>query len=220
MSTITRPGDLPDWLLDAVPGAREALAKIETLVAEGEPLSIAVREARNAMTGKYRVVGKEGHGIRVPAVGVSQAEFDAINAEILRTEEESAAHGRTVKAARDYFDSLIAAARRSGELRVPAARAALAAHAEAVDAWAVVERALAARDDAYRWAGSPGTPWHGRHYVNESQGTSAETQARKVVGQRVSSFDVGATEAAANGEEVDRVITPAGTYIRPVRRSR
>jgi len=220
MNTITMPGDHPDWLLDAVPGAREALAKIEALVAEWKPFSIAVREARSAITGKYRVVGEDGYGVQVPAVGVSQAEFDTINAEILRTEQESAAHGRKVKAARDHFDSLIAAARRSGELRVPAARAALAAHAEAAEAWVVVERALVARDDAYQKAGSPGTPWHERHYVNEAQGTSAETHARKVVGQRVNSFDVDATEAAANGEEVDRVTTPAGTHIRPVKRSR
>lgn len=141
--------DYPDFLIDAVPGARELAQDVEKLEAAAKPLATAVRAAMDARAGK--VIGKR-HGPSendvwlVPVDGVSTAEVDALNAAKAEAEAAQSAHARKVNTARRAFAEKVQSLSRD-ERRAIARPVALAAHAEAVEALSKLDVALRTAHD-------------------------------------------------------------------------
>lgn len=136
--------DYPDYLIDAVPGARKLADDVDKLIAEAAPLNAAVAAAIKARQGKVRGM-RHGTGesdVRlVPATGVTTAEFDALNAAKASAEAAQASHSRKVTAARKAFEHKMQELTRE-QKRTIAGPVAHTAHAEAVDALAKLDSAL------------------------------------------------------------------------------
>jgi hypothetical protein len=150
--------DYPDFLIDAVPGARKLADEVDKLTADAAPLSAAVRAAINARRGKVRGMRhgpSEGDVRLVPVDGVTAAEFDKLNAAKADAEAAVNSHARKVRAARKDFDDRMRAVSRERrrEVAEPVHRAA---HDEAVEALTKLEAALRARHAAAPYAAEDG----------------------------------------------------------------
>jgi len=158
------PGELPNYLIDAVPGAREALDAWQASADSDETKATQQRVASavKARVGKVRWAGgAEGRNrVMHPAAGVSHEEFDALNRELAEAERAQAEETRKRNRLRRTYDALVTseALSRIGAQRISAVRA-IELQAEASAAWATLFRVLPERDEAYRRAGRPGRAW-------------------------------------------------------------
>jgi len=167
-----------EWMLDAVPGSREAfaeaLAEIEAADAAREPLKAARKAAMAAYQGKIWYDGERA----IPRTSnLTTAEAEALWAAGKKAEADLAATyiaGPKQRAFERMFtrDALDAA----GVVpKVAAAQYALKQHAAASEAWAVLSSASRNLADAYEAAGRPGNHW---------AGTSSELGAFRVTHSR------------------------------------
>lgn len=136
--------DYPDYLIDAVPGARKLADEVDKLIAEAAPLNATVAASIKARVGKVRRIrhgDAEGATRLMPADGVTAAEFDALNAAKASAEATQGTHARKVDAAKKAFDQKMRELTRE-EKRAIAGPVARAAHAEAREALAKLDSAL------------------------------------------------------------------------------
>jgi len=142
--------DYPDYLIDAVPGARKLADEVDKLIAEAAPLNAAVAAAIKARQGKVRGMRHgtgEGDVRLVPATGVTTAEFDELNAAKATAEAAQSAHARKVAAARSKFDSHMRSVS-AEERRTIAGPVAESAYREATEALSTLESALVRAQEA------------------------------------------------------------------------
>lgn len=145
--------DHPDWVIDAVPGARAALEAWAEAEAQSKPSRAAVDEARRARQGKIRWEGADGDARMAPALGVTVAEFEAIHAAIRDAEVVATEQHRAVRRARSEYEALVTPTELAEHgIRKVAAAKALELHEEAESAFRVLLDALRERDRAVRLA--------------------------------------------------------------------
>lgn len=102
----------PEWLIDAVPGARAARDELDALLDKVAPLTDAVVTAIAARSAKGRRVrhgAAENDTQLLPRPGVTTAELDAANADLAAAHAAQDAHARKVRTARSGLDALMAA---------------------------------------------------------------------------------------------------------------
>jgi hypothetical protein len=146
---------IPEYLIDATPGAREARDRWLAEKDVSDKLGAAVVAAQRAYP-PTQWIGSPGDAQRVPALDTTQAQLDAASLaerEARRAaEEQSKKTRRALEAFRALFGPETPA---SNERRRVAAERALAKQAEAEAAWETLRAALAERNDASRRAGAP-----------------------------------------------------------------
>lgn len=197
----------PDWMIDAVPGARAAF---DEMTAAQEPMPALLAEQKAAIkaaVGLGKWTGPVGATVYGPAPGVSSADFDA--AEARKREAAQAIQSASRKGAAAYrrFHELMQAADHA-ELRKLAARRALAAQADAQSALAALRDALDRRAEADEVAGMPGTAWEA-HPSAPADARNATAQAWRTLRAMVDHFDTAAQERTAEGERVPTLRTLA-----------
>lgn len=182
----------PAYVVDAIPGARAALKAWEaTLDTPAEAAAHrAHRVAIDAGNGKYIF----RHGKAEPRNNTTHAEVDALLATLRTAEALAASFGTKTRSARASFERLFTAeAYSAAGVPAIAAAEALSLHAEAVEAWATLQRVLPERDHAHTLAGAPGLSWSaGPGGISSQQGG-----ADWFYGQVLSAFKVEALEAVA-----------------------
>lgn len=136
----------PGWMVDAVPGAFEAREKWQHENSRGNALYREWRASSRALA--------ELAALRPPSAELEAAQ----RAHDEKTRELKQQSQSALQALR-AFDNLVLDARDDGRLTERAAEISLAAHFEAVDAFAKGFAAIARRDSARRGAGSPGVEW-------------------------------------------------------------
>jgi hypothetical protein len=159
MPTTPDPDVFSDWIIDSVPGAREAVDEWERLRAADVE---RIREARQnlrrigAQIVAISTVSGEAPnpGPRVPLPGHTQAELDGLELE-KRLALATTAPDAAVTAASRRAIRLIDA-QPMEERQVLAARVALEAHETAVAAWSTFQEALELRGKAYGTAAAHG----------------------------------------------------------------
>lgn len=173
----------PDWIIDAVPGAREALDELAALDAEATPLqeaeAIAARERGNL--GRWIGEAGEGSATRqfVPKPGVSTADFDAATAALDAIRASRRASSAKRRAPIERFRSLIEAAHQDGSLPAIAARVALERQTEAAAAWSTLVEALRIRDEATHATGVRLMPWEAQYLTGTGEiGLDADSRRR------------------------------------------
>ena len=132
--------DYLDFLIDAVPGARELADEIEKLSADMKPFNDAVGAAIAARVAKTR------GGLR-PAAGVTTAEVEALGHAKDAAVAAQTAHGSKIRAARKKFDDLMRSLSRD-ERRTIAGPVEAKAREDAADALAKLESALSLVNEA------------------------------------------------------------------------
>jgi hypothetical protein len=146
---------IPEYLIDATPGAREARDRWWAEKEVGSKLSAALVAAQRAFP-PTQWIGSPGNTQRVPRGDTTQAQLDAA---YLAEREATRAVEAQWKKTRRAFDAFYALfepdSPASNERRRVAAELALAKHAEAEAAWETLRAALAERNDAARRAGAP-----------------------------------------------------------------
>lgn len=186
----------PNYLVEGTPGAAEVLATADAFDAKARPLVQARIAASDAFNGKWRIQGSGDEAIRVPALGVTTAEYDA-SASVynLAAAAERDNYDRA-RRARNEFERMMAAGPRSPGLSILAAEVALEQHAIAIAALATLEASLAARAQAIAVAGCPGRAALSSMQVSSqiSAGSAAFDQALTL------GFDARATAAFAAAE--------------------
>ncbi|MBF4634741.1 hypothetical protein ITJ38_10045 [Agreia pratensis] len=175
--------DTPDWIIDAVPGAREALDHLARIKAEGSSLVPEEREASTALGKLGRWIGEAGENSPtrqfVPRQGVTRADFDAASAVLDAVKAKRAELSRSQRAPRARFESLLEAARRDGSLATIAARLAVERQAEAAAAWSTLVEALQVRDEATHATGVRLMPWEAEYLTGTGEiGLDAESRRR------------------------------------------
>lgn len=200
----------PAWLIDATPGAREALnAWREHMAGRAAVLNAWKRvNAEVAPLGKWH--GVPGNTTYGPADGVTTADFDA--GQVRKREAEAAVktHDRRAAALRRKYDDLIqgAAVMPPEDRRKLAAAHAVSRQADVVAAFRALSDALEDRDMAWLAAGQPGYGWWSRN-----NGPANPANARAVtldtLAKMVEGFDVDAAERAAAGEDVTTLASMA-----------
>ena len=181
----------PDYIIDAVPGARDAFAAWQATLGtpEAAVAAAAHRAALEAGIGCY--IYRDGRP--VPLGTTSYAEMDAFVEAIRVTDAAEAVFGARSRSARAKFDRLFTV-EALAEANVPALAAveALRLHALAAEAWATLQMVLPERDHAFLTAGSPGVLWSRLGGISAQRGNS-EWFFREAI----SSFDTAALEAVA-----------------------
>ncbi|MBT2516281.1 hypothetical protein J7E29_02435 [Streptomyces sp. ISL-90] len=134
-----------DWLLDAVPGARELADKIDATTADFDERRAALSSAHTAALRAYResigvsrlpFMYDPQTGNKVPAPGVSHAELDTDTAMIASHAAESRALRAPVELATMQVELAALLPEPASEaLRDLAVSVALKAHADASDLW-------------------------------------------------------------------------------------
>lgn len=207
--------DTPDWLLDAVPGAREA-AEAYVAACELVPaLSAAVAAAIQANRPLGKVYGTIGNTRLGPAHGVSTADFEAGQARLTEANRALEANARKVRAALATYRALLW--EYPVEKRAPlAASVAVARHERAVALWEELARTIAERDKAWGAAGRPGRAWHTHKEAPLGGASYVLGRIATVMEAVVGGFDVDALRRVAEGEAVGPVKVATGTEIRPV----
>jgi hypothetical protein len=146
---------IPEYLIDATPGAREAR---DRWLAEQE-LSGKLHAALVAAQRAYpptQWIGSPGNAQRVPKGDTTQAQLDAAYlAEREAARAVEAQRKRTRRALETFHALFEPDSPASYERRRRAAELALAKQAEAEAAWETLRAALAERNDAARRAGAP-----------------------------------------------------------------
>ena len=181
----------PDYVIDAVPGAREAFkewqATLDTPAARRA--ASAHRAALDAGIGCY--IYRDGRP--VPLGTTSYAEMDAFIAAVRATDAAAAKFGVTTRAARAKFDRLFTVdALAEADVPAVAAKEALRLNALAAEAWATLQQLLPERDHAFLMAGSPGVLWSRLGGISAQRG-NADWFYREAI----NSFDRAALEAVA-----------------------
>ena len=181
----------PAWYVDACEGARDAHDAWQAAKAELAPLLAAERAVIQDGLAVIRWDGTPGDARRVPAPGRSTSELEYAVRATAKSGAALAAGHRRVRAAYDRFTKLVHGNGHDRDnVRKLAAEIALAKHAEAAAAWQVVQSALAARDEAYRFAGAPGESWEVAGYRDRPQANDFAGQAVTHVSKRVDGFPV------------------------------
>jgi hypothetical protein len=146
----------PDWLIDAAPGAREALTQYEEAAAERPALEAADRAASAAWGEKreprVRPGAFDSFGDQivdfVPKPGVSYAEFDTLTAARAETRAALSAYTKRRDALHQKFEEAMRRLEPDSVLRI-AATQGLDAQARAEAALAELTSAIADRDAAW-----------------------------------------------------------------------
>lgn len=189
MSSYSNLQEPPAFYVDAIPGARAAHDAYKAAQADLLPLFAAERAAIQGAVPVVRWAGTAENMRRVPAPGMTNAQLEAA---VVATTESAAARAagqRRVRAAYDRFDNIVRGEDLDHDhLRKLAAQLALDAHSEVVDAWQTLQAALAARDEAYTFAGTPGTCWELSGYHNRPQAAEFAGQAVTHISKRVDGF--------------------------------
>ena len=182
----------PDYVIDAIPGARAALTAWQATLDTPEEAAArrAHRVAIDAGNGKYIF----RHGKAEPRGITTHAEVDALLATLRTAEALTASFGTKTRWARAAYDKLFSY-EAFVEAGVPAIAAseALSLHAEAVEAWATLQRVLPERDHAHTLAGAPGVSWS----AGPGGLSSHRGGADYFYNQALTAFNVEAVEAVA-----------------------
>ncbi|GAA4053505.1 hypothetical protein [Agromyces indicus] len=176
----------PAWLIDAIPGARDLHDAWQAENARGEELA---REWQRS--------GRELAEFRT----TNPLAADLERAERAHAEKQRAldAQAKRALAALRRFDEHVSANLAEVDGKALAAREALAAHAEAVEAYEVLLSALDRREQAFAAAGRPGIRDWTRTLRNP---LGSKKQAEETYRRILEGFDPVAVERVAEGEEV------------------
>ncbi|RFA11975.1 hypothetical protein B7R21_11620 [Subtercola boreus] len=151
-----RPDGLPPaFLIDAVPGAVEALTHARRTEAGGEVLRAATNEAMRARRGKVQTLGTPPDTFPGPARGVSTAEFDALQAAYADAQAAESAYNRRSSAAWRSFATLISEGKSEPRAREAVSAFAQDRHADAEAALAALQEALREREEAASFLRTP-----------------------------------------------------------------
>ncbi|WP_159619873.1 hypothetical protein [Arthrobacter zhaoguopingii] len=190
--------DYPQWLLDATPGAAEAVADIDSTTS-------AVAEAAREMSAARRVSSPLGHWIGSGPADRQYVKKDDVATEdyeaaMRRTREAEAAYQRADKARERATKRLTELMRASSaeDRRKLAARQALIQHEVVRAAWTLLQTAMVDRDRAVHYAGAPGAPWD----VQVLNPRSKRTETEQFMGAYIDRLDRRALELVADGEDV------------------
>lgn len=198
---LVQTPELDAYLIDAIPGAREALDRWKAFAdsSEAVELAAAVRAAMNARVGKVRRVD----GRLAPIASVTQAAFDQLAADLAAAHAAEAAYVKQRLAARAEYEALVtssAIAAVGGHAL--SAQVALDRHADAEAAFDQLLRMLGERDRAYSRAGANrGRAWSA---TDRDSGAYAVMHSRSAAEQffraALDRFDTRALAAVANAE--------------------
>ena len=183
--------DHPAYMVDAIPGAREALTAYEAT--RNTPEEAEARRAQRAEIDSHagRYIYRDGQPERRGET--THAEIDVMIAALRTATELVDSFATATRSAKAAYDRIFTH-ERFVEAGVPAiaAQHALDRHAEAVAAWATLQRVLPERDGAWLLAGQPGLSWWAGGGIAPQRGG-----ADYFYGQALSAFPVEAVEAVA-----------------------
>lgn len=143
----------PEWLIDAVPGARAARDELDALLDKVAPLTDAVVAAVAARSAKGRRVrhgAAENDTQLVPRPGVTTAELEAANADLAAAYAAQDAHAGKVRAAQSRLDALMSSVT-MGQRSEIAHRVRVDAKAAAVASFTALRSALEREHEAWRY---------------------------------------------------------------------
>jgi hypothetical protein len=198
MSSTNAVQTHPDWLIDAT-GSREAHDAWRRAEADALPLLRAHREAIAAQTGTARWQGTPGNAFMAPARDISTADFERLRAAAQSAGDAVAAANRKIGRAKKAFDTLLNSGDAGARNRI-AASVALAEQSTAAAAWETLKTSLTRRDEAYRFAGSPGQRWQVVSFLTSAQATEATEQASYLLSRRIGDFPVQAVTDIAEAD--------------------
>jgi hypothetical protein len=153
---VVAANEPPAYLIDAIPGAREAYDRWQAENEAGRNSVTKLAAAQRAVPATRWIGSAAGDDLRrVPNGDTTQAELDEALLVVREAERAVAAQSRRARAALAAFDALYIGAASAVETRRVAAEHALAKQAEAEAAWETLQAALAERNDAAHRAGAP-----------------------------------------------------------------
>ena len=178
-------------MVDAIPGAREARTAYEATL--NTPEEAEARRAQRAESDSHagRSIYRDGQPERRGET--THAEIDVMIAALRTATELVDSFATATRSAKAAYDRIFTY-ERFVEAGVPAiaAQHALDRHAEAVAAWATLQRVLPERDHAWLLAGQPGVSWWAGGGIASQRGG-----AEYFFGQVLSAFNIEAVEAVA-----------------------
>lgn len=176
-----------DWVVDRVPGAREAHDEYLAADAESRAAEAVVSENRRNFAALRRT-DPHSHDIEDGEREVADAE---------RTARPLA---KRAERALDSFRSIVNRGRGNVDVKREAARRALEYHARAASALSELEATVDFVDAAWVLAGQPGRSWRANAF-----GDTRDSQrlALRALRERIDGFDVERVTEAAEGAEVE-----------------
>lgn len=208
----------PEWLIAITPGAAEAKQSLDAITAELKTLRIADRDASEAAANMSYWQMTATASVRTKKPEVSTADYEAALEAKRKANLALTDARRRESAARNKLHSLVWGGKGSTpERRAKAATYALEKQAELEAAWRQFKTALLDREDAATAAGRPGKSWvHATGVAARNDFSVAQRQLDVIV----SSFDLDAFRATADGAPVSPTPVEAEQAIRPVGRPR
>ncbi|WP_158863729.1 hypothetical protein [Leifsonia sp. AG29] len=191
--TVSQP---PMELVSAVPELAELHAAWQAENVKGAELRAQLSAAENARIALFEGRDEDGSPKRRPGVRID--DVDDARLKVLDARRAAERQAARALAALKKFDD----AAHEPELRPVRERlmapVALEAHERLKAAWTELGKAVAARQDAYAKAGSPGRPWERRVY---GPLTGTRQTAESYYEAMIDGFDVKAVEALAGQEK-------------------
>jgi hypothetical protein len=190
---------MPLWLIEAIPSVKTVYDAWQSENAIGRELAATADSAKLELDAlSHRDYPGAPHQ---RAAGVTVGDYEAALARLADAEAQLGPQANRARAALEVFDDLSVSRVVAPERTDAAARQAVASHAAAVDAWAALSVALKTRDQAYRYAGTPGRAWTTRQslgaMVARSDGGASE--ADRIMTARLDGFPIEAVESIAKG---------------------
>jgi hypothetical protein len=190
---------IPKFLLDGLPEARAAHDAVQALQAEYE----AAAQEWKRVNATLNALGRWDNGKRVPAHGVTTAAYEEAKAASSAAEARRDAVAKRLSRAHLQAKAVIDAAENE-MVRTTAAQHALATHEEAESLWAQLQRVLDERDEAYRYAGSPGRDWKTRQGARVNRIDGGVIDVQMIMTARMN-FDTAAVQSVLDSAEADTI---------------
>lgn len=191
----------PAFLEEITPGAREAREAFEAAVTEADPAAIQA-EVKASIAAAY-ALGRHVDGEFVPKQDVTFAEFEAAQHRKLAALKAQEQASRRIGRLRARYDEIMKGSPADpAARRAAAAKVALAKHDQAVAAWETLRAALDDRDEAWKYAGSPGRDWSRTGTVPAGGRRFVVDTAANIIDGAISGLDVEGLRRVADGEEI------------------
>lgn len=187
---------VPAFLIEAVPEVRAAHDRLLALERERERRLPEWRRLSNAAS----ALGRWDNGKRVPAHGVTTAAFEEARALATAADEEIKSLDRQLSRAKKDLEAAVGGISHRTQVRQAAAGAALELQAEAGPLWERLQKVLADRDEAYRYAGSPGRDWKTHWNARPDRFDGGVTDVKQIMDARMT-FDTRALQDVLIGDD-------------------
>ena len=190
MTTIPDPSSIPQFLMEATPDARAALAAWETAKSAHVEARRALSEANTLRRGKIQWRGSLGdpHRVTVPAHGVTTAEFDDFESKIAKAEKTEDDARRIAKRAVENVHQLVGAipAEQRTQLAIDET---VAAHEQTMAALAELEKAIQRRTVAYGVPGVAGLGLQNDEVYSAVMASSEASSPLQMLAFHIRTFD-------------------------------